>query len=100
LAGAVAGAANNQLASESAGERLAKRGILFAPDYVLNAGGIISGLETVMALRGQSAEELAPLEERLKKIRERLLEIFDLSAETGQPPEQAAEMLARRLIAR
>jgi leucine dehydrogenase len=100
VAGAVAGAANNQLASASAGERLAKRGILFAPDYVLNAGGIISGLEAVMTLRGQSAEQLAPLEGRLKKIRERLLEIFDLSAETGQPPEQAAEMLARRLIAR
>lgn len=100
VGGAVAGAANNQLASASAGERLAQRGILFAPDYVLNAGGIISGLEAVMALKGRSSEITAPLEERLQKIRNRLSEIFDLAAEIGRPPEQAAEMLARRLIGR
>src|SRR5262249_60910404 len=38
----VAGGANNQLRSEEDGERLRKRGVLYAPDYVINAGGIIS----------------------------------------------------------
>src|SRR3546814_16436602 len=42
---AVAGAANNKLATPEAGFILARRGILFAPDYVMNAGGILSGLE-------------------------------------------------------
>ncbi|MGH7108631.1 MAG: Glu/Leu/Phe/Val dehydrogenase dimerization domain-containing protein, partial [Acetobacteraceae bacterium] len=42
---AVAGAANNQLASAAAGVALAERGILYAPDFVINAGGIISALE-------------------------------------------------------
>ena len=38
----MAGAANNQLATEDDGTRLAERGILYAPDYVINAGGVIS----------------------------------------------------------
>src|SRR5690606_31205535 len=44
--GVIAGAANNQLATREDGERLAERGIVYAPDYVINAGGIINvGLE-------------------------------------------------------
>src|SRR3546814_19183197 len=50
---AVAGAANNQLATPEAGFILARRGILFAPDYVMNAGGIISGLEATNSMPGR-----------------------------------------------
>ncbi len=41
-AGVICGAANNQLASEADGERLARAGILYAPDFLVNAGGIVS----------------------------------------------------------
>src|SRR3546814_7277611 len=45
---------NNQLATPEAGFILARRGILFAPDYVMNAGGIISGLEATNSMPGRS----------------------------------------------
>jgi leucine dehydrogenase len=99
-AGAVAGAANNQLASPSAGRALADRGILFAPDYVINAGGIISGLDAVASIPGRAAIASEPLETRLARIRSRLSEIFERAADTGQTPEATAEKLARDLIGR
>lgn len=99
-AGAVAGAANNQLASPSAGAALAARGILFAPDYVINAGGIISGIEALRTMPGRSSPRPEPLETRLAGIGDRLREIFDRSNETGETPEATAERLARELIGR
>ena len=62
---AVAGAANNQLATPAAGEALARRNILYAPDYVINAGGIISGLEALADMPGRVRPALRPLDERL-----------------------------------
>jgi glutamate dehydrogenase/leucine dehydrogenase len=50
---AVAGAANNQLATQRARAMLAERNILFAPDFVLNAGGIISGFEAASSMPGR-----------------------------------------------
>ena len=97
---AVAGSANNQLASARSGEILASRGILFAPDYVINAGGIISGLEATNSMPGRSKVKFAPLEQSLAAIHERLLEIFERSALENRPPEVAAEEMARELIGR
>ena len=97
---AVAGAANNQLATPAAGQALSARGILYAPDYVINAGGIISGLEEYLKTPGRSGSVDAPLSVRLERIHDRLLEIFDRAAQAHQPPEVTAEHLARELIGR
>lgn len=99
-AGAVAGAANNQLATPSAGAALAARGILFAPDYVLNAGGIISGLSAAHVMPGRTQSKFPPVAESLAAIRLRLLEIFERSERDGVPPEVVAERLAREIIGR
>ncbi|WP_162806197.1 Leu/Phe/Val dehydrogenase [Sphingosinicella terrae] len=97
---AVAGSANNQLASPEAGAALASRGILFAPDYVINAGGIISGLEATSRMPGRARSSSRPLPEALAAIRTRLLEIFERSRVEGRRPEVAAEEMARELIGR
>ncbi|MHA4836401.1 Leu/Phe/Val dehydrogenase [Sphingopyxis sp. MSC1_008] len=97
---AVAGAANNQLATPEAGATLARRGILFAPDYVLNAGGIISGLEATNGMPGRSKVDFPSLEESLAQIHDRLTQIFERAAAEGRPPEVAAEEMARELIGR
>jgi leucine dehydrogenase len=97
---AVAGAANNQLASPQAGQALAARGILYAPDYVINAGGIISGMEEYLKIPGRSGKVDDPLSVRLERIHDRLLEIFDRAAQAHQRPEVMAEQLARELIGR
>jgi leucine dehydrogenase len=97
---AVAGAANNQLATPRAGVMLAERGILFAPDFVINAGGIISGLEAASRMPGRKPVELAPLEARLAAIHARLAEIFRRSRSDGRPPEVTAEQMARQIIGR
>jgi len=99
-AGAVAGSANNQLASGSAGEALAARGILYAPDYVINAGGVISGLEEYLMIPGRSGVAEAPLSARLSGIEMRLDNIFERAARERRTPEATADALARELIGR
>ena len=91
----VAGGANNQLATKADGTRLAERGILYAPDYVINAGGIINvGLEYL----GQG--DRAEVEARIARIPERLIEVWDESDRTGAPASDVADMIAKRLIGR
>jgi leucine dehydrogenase len=99
-AGAVAGSANNQLASPAAGEALAARGILYAPDYVINAGGVISGLEEYLKIPGRSGVANMPLNERLGAIETRLNNIFERSAQQQRTPEATASLMARELIGR
>jgi leucine dehydrogenase len=89
----VAGAANNQLATEADGERLHRRGILYAPDYVVNAGGIIS----VAAERDATASEPEVMA-RIGRIYERTLNILNLSHQSGRPPHEVADELAREAI--
>ncbi|MFZ0499632.1 MAG: Glu/Leu/Phe/Val dehydrogenase dimerization domain-containing protein [Steroidobacteraceae bacterium] len=97
---AVAGAANNQLASAAAGVALAERGILYAPDFVINAGGIISALEEYFRMPGREGRVDAPLPTRLAGIHDRLAEIFERAALQHQTPEATAERWARELIGR
>jgi len=97
-AGAVAGAANNQLADAEAGRQLAERGILFAPDYVINAGGIISGLASTIAMPGRGKNSFPPLADMLAAIGTRLAAIFERSAADGLTPEVTAEAMAREII--
>ena len=91
----VAGGANNQLATRGDGDRIHARGILYAPDYVINAGGIINvGLEYLG--KGNRAE----VEARIAKIPDRLNEVWDESARTGAPASEVADTIAKRLIGR
>jgi leucine dehydrogenase len=89
----VAGAANNQLADESDGARLADRDILYAPEYVINAGGIIN---VEREYYGNSSEEQVRAE--VGKIPERLEAIFAEAKETSRPTNLIADTLARRLV--
>ncbi len=91
----VAGGANNQLATREDGARVAEAGILYAPDYVINAGGIINvGLEYLG--QGDEAEVMA----RIAKIPERLEQVWQHSAETGHPASDVADEIAQGLIGR
>ena len=90
----IAGAANNQLSTDGDGARLAKRGILYAPDYVINAGGIVSCTREYL---GQSSEEEVRAE--VGRIPERLLALFSEAKATAKPTNILADELARRLVA-
>ena len=90
----IAGAANNQLATEADGARLAERDILFAPDYVINAGGIINVAHEYF---GNSSEERVLAE--IGQIPVRLDAIFAEAREGGEPTNVIADKMARRIVA-
>ena len=91
---AVAGGANNQLAKGIEGRMLADRGILYAPDYVINAGGIIN------VLRHMDAADDAEINRRIDAIPARLSEIWNESDSTGSTPAEVADKMAQKLIGR
>jgi len=91
----VAGGANNQLATPQDGERLQKRGILYAPDYVINAGGIINVCTEYL---GDGDASL--VRHRIEGIPVRLEQIWSEGAETGRDPASVADAMAQRLIGR
>lgn len=88
-AAAVCGPANNPLADHSGADRLAARGILYAPDFVVNAGGVI--YLDVEAKRLASREETMT---RVAAIGDTLRGLFDEAAAHGITPLAAAEKLA------
>lgn len=96
----VAGGANNQLARPEHGPLLAARGILYAPDYVINAGGIISVTLEYLARTQGMAGDINEVRKRLKQIPQRLDQIWAESAATGRSPDQVADAMARKLIGR
>ena len=91
----VAGGANNQLATPQDGERLHARGILYAPDYVINAGGIINVCTEYL---GDGDASL--VRERIEGIPVRLEQIWAESEATGRDPAAVADAMAQRLIGR
>jgi leucine dehydrogenase len=91
----VAGGANNQLASPWDGARLMDRGILYAPDYVINAGGIINVCTEYL---GDGDSGL--VRKRIEGIPRRLEEIWAESSQTGRDPAAVADAIAQRLIGR
>ena len=91
----VAGAANNQLATPADGERLQQRGILYAPDYVINAGGIIN---VVAEYLGQG--DAASVAASIARIEGRLAEIFAEADASGRATDAVADAMARKLIGR
>jgi leucine dehydrogenase len=94
-AAVAAGAANNQLACDDDGQRLFEAGVLYAPDYVINAGGIISaGLEYL----GET--DLQAVSARVAGIAGTLEGIFERSRETGIATHRIADAMARERLAR
>jgi leucine dehydrogenase len=91
----IAGGANNQLATGEDGERLRSRGIWYAPDYVINAGGIINVASEYLG-QGSETEVL----ERIARIPIRLGKIFTAAAEQGLPTNVVADQMARERLAR
>lgn len=91
----VAGAANNQLARPDDGDRIQARGILYAPDYVINAGGIIN-----VALEYLEGADMATVEAKIAGIPARLDAIWDESEATGDNPARVADRMAQKLIGR
>ena len=91
---AVAGCANNQLAEPEDSERLRERGILYAPDYVVNAGGIVQ----LIGLEDEGWNE-TQLEERLAGIGDTLRSLFAEAEAEGITPAEAADRLVRRRLA-
>ena len=91
----VAGGANNQLATPEDGQRLSARGILYAPDYVINAGGIINVSSEYL-----KDADAAGVKARIERIPGRLEEIWAESAATGRDPAAVADSMAKRLIGR
>jgi leucine dehydrogenase len=91
---AVAGCANNQLAEPDGAELLQERGILYAPDYVVNAGGIIQ----LIGLEDEGWDE-AQLEQRLAGVGDTLRTLFAEADADGVTPAEAADRLVRRRLA-
>jgi leucine dehydrogenase len=89
----VCGAANNQLETEEDGARLAERGIVYAPDYVVNAGGIISVSAEYLG------ESKAAVAARVRAIAGRVLRVLDIARADGVLPHQAADRIVRERIA-
>ncbi|GAC1365592.1 MAG: branched-chain amino acid dehydrogenase [Polyangiales bacterium] len=89
----VAGAANNQLAEPRHGDALFQRGILYAPDYAINAGGLINVAEEV---KGYDAERARV---RTNKIYDTIFEIAERSARTQTPSYRVADTLVEERLA-
>ncbi len=98
--GIVAGGANNQLARAHHGAILAERGILYAPDYVINAGGIISVTLEYLARRDGVSCDVDAVNTRIAQIPGRLDQIWQESDASGVSPDQVADRMARKLIGR
>jgi len=92
-AAAVVGSANNQLATEQDAQRIHGSGVLYAPDYVVNAGGVINIAEE------KAGYDRARADERIRGIHDTVLRVLDLAAAEGITTAAAADLLAERRIA-
>lgn len=84
----IAGAANNQLATATAGRVLHARGIWYAPDFAANAGAVIAGFESG---QGHTADQALTA---VARIEQRVQHVFDTAASRGVTPQEAAYALA------
>jgi len=91
-AGIVAGAANNQLATPAHGLALQQRGILYAPDYVINAGGVI---QVGADITGETKDDV---ERRIRSIGDTLLTVFRLADADAISTSDAADRIAMSCI--
>ncbi|MHC9085781.1 Glu/Leu/Phe/Val dehydrogenase dimerization domain-containing protein [Luteimonas sp. RIT-PG2_3] len=88
----ICGAANNQLASNAIGDEVQKRGIVYAPDYAVNAGGVMN---ISLEIDGYNRERAMRM---MRTIYHNLGRIFEISEREGVPTYQAADRLAEERI--
>lgn len=88
----IAGCANNQLAEPRHDQALVERGILYAPDYVINAGGIIN-----VSFEEDYCEQKATA--KVEEIYDTLIEVFTKADTEGKPTGLVADEMARAIIA-
>jgi leucine dehydrogenase len=91
--GLVCGAANNQLETDRDGEALLEKGVVYAPDYVVNAGGIINVAAEYLD------EATWQVEQRLDEIASRLTLVLKRAANETSPTHRVADEMAQKLIA-
>ncbi len=89
---AIVGSANNQLATDDDGDRLEARDILYTPDFVVNAGGLINVNEE---LRGYTTEKAAA---HIDRIYDNTARVLEAARERGTTPHRAAVTLAEERI--
>jgi leucine dehydrogenase len=87
----IAGSANNQLAHTHHGRMLHERGILYAPDYVINAGGLIFAANQYLGTHQD-------VDQKLEQIGKSLLEIFSEAKEENRPTNEIADELAQKKL--
>lgn len=92
-AGIVCGLANNQLAENRHGHGLMQRNILYAPDYVVNAGGMLYSSDDIFGIN-----DPAQSEQRTRNIYNTLLEIFAKAEEANLPTSEIADKMALSII--
>lgn len=88
----VAGSANNQLESSKHGELLFQHGIVYAPDYVINSGGVINVAEELNGYNKENAMK------KVEKIYDQLGKVFEISKRDNIPTNLAADRLAEERI--
>jgi leucine dehydrogenase len=88
----VAGAANNQLERPEHGETLAGLGILYAPDFVINAGGLINVADELIGYDPERAMK------RVEEVYRTLREVFRRARQDGVTPNESARRLAEERI--
>ena len=95
----VAGGANNQLASVEVGRELFARGLVYAPDYVINGGGIINVAGEIRALEAGEAFDPAWVAAKLDRLMQTLGEVLDRARDERRPTHEIAGEIARARIA-
>ncbi|MFT6657712.1 MAG: leucine dehydrogenase [Maritalea sp.] len=91
----VAGAANNQLADENCGQLLADKGILYAPDYVVNGGGIINVAAEILKISDQ-----AWVNQKVERLADTTDQILGKAARNGTLPHMVADQFVDEILAR
>jgi leucine dehydrogenase len=95
---AIVGSANNQLANAEIGREVFERGLLYAPDYVVNGGGIINVAAELNALKHGGAYDRTWVEAKLERMVETLDEVLDRSRAERRPSYEIADEIARARI--
>ncbi|EPD53932.1 phenylalanine dehydrogenase [Paenisporosarcina sp. HGH0030] len=89
---AIAGSANNQLLNETHGRRLQQKGILYAPDYIINSGGLIQVADELYGIN--HARVLA----KTRHIYDAILEVYEMATKNGISTMEAANMMCDERI--
>ncbi len=90
----VAGAANNQLADANCGQRLADKGILYAPDYVVNGGGIINVAAEILKISDQ-----AWVNEKVERLAVTTDQILRNATSNNALPHVVADQFVDKILA-